>query len=321
MNRAIKIALLALAFLPLTYLAEAAISLSFVPRASASLPSGLFVDPRDFTATCDGDTTGAHDDAPGFRLALATHLPVVIPYPGCEWITQVPAIKNGDKIFSFGGSGPYDDLGSGTTPRIFIPSIVAATNNCAFDVAGFEGVTLENVTFNGWDRDIGTVAICNSGGVGGGRPQAFTHIINVSCSNVGTCIGAPTLEVASSDPTYCNIDTSGGLNTPVFQMDIRGLMTGHVCWSIYANFSDTHIDSIYMANNYNSCIAADTGAGVLLEIVNLRCEYSGHFDGHAVVLAGASIYIAGFGKAHLTNGFFDHTFGSCVRALKWLLPI
>ena len=310
MNRAIKIALLALVLLPLTYLAEAAISLSFVPRSQASLPPFLFADPRDYGATCAAGTfdvnDGTHDDAPGFNLALATGLPVVIPWPGCKWVTSVVAPADGATIFTFGGAGPYDALSTTTNPYIFVPSANTATYNCIFDTKGLEGVTWRYVTVKGWDRSMGTSTVCDSVGIANGRPQAFTTLDHVSISGMGNAIGGA-MDANCAPHTY-TVD----LAVPVFQLDINNLKVGHTCFGMYANYSDTHIQSMYMANIYNDCIASPGGGGAYLEISDGRCEYTGHFDANPVLFDGAGIYLSGVGGHHLTNMAFDHTFGSCI---------
>lgn len=275
---------------------------------------GFWVDPRGFgpVDTCSATyfylNDGTHDDSPAIQAAGASGSPVVIPFPGCKLVSQVAAPGNGFTVRSFGGTGAYDALfGTGpqaiTYPYLFVPTAAAttATNNCVIDTKGFDGVTLENITIIGQDRANGTSAFCNSVGIANGRPQAFAHLNSVSITNMA---GIGTATDGNCVPT-------GTLDAPVFQLDIRGLLMGHTCFGIYANYSDTHVVDAYMGNIYNSCISSPSGGGVSLDLSDIRCEFAGHYDSVPLFEDGAGMVLHGaFNK--LMNVQFDHIQGACI---------
>lgn len=291
---------------------------TFYPGPGAGVPSssgspaaqGAYANPRDYGATCATGTfnvnDATHDDGPGIRAAAATGLPVLIPWPGCKAVTQIPAPGAGATFFSFGGAGPYDSLGSANTlPYIFVPDAASsnATNNCIFDTKGYDGVTFKYLNIIGNSQFNGTVAYCNSVGIADSRPQAFAHFDHVSVSRMGNAVGGA---------MDSNCAPTGTLANPVFQFTFVQFNIGHTCFGMYGNFSDVHGFSFYGANIWHSCLVTPGASGVSVEIIGGRCEYTGHFGAEAVLFDGAGVYFAGLGMNHLTNWTFDHTFGSCI---------
>jgi len=287
---------------------------------AAGLPAGLFSDPRNFGATCGsaaGATTwnqnnGTNDDSPGINAALATGLPVLIPYPGCKLVTQVTAPGPGATLFSFGGSGPYDALGvcdgTGIHPAITHPVLcvpdaaTGATNKCIFDSMGYDGVTWNNITVIGTSMFNGVSAFCNSVGIAASRPQAFAFLNDVSISNMAG-IGGATDSVCQ--PT-------GTLDAPVLQIRINGLNMGHTCFGVYGNHSDAEMTNMYMGNIWNACIGSPTAGGISLTVNNFRCEFTGHFDANPIWKDGVAFYISSPGFVQLNNISFDHVMGACL---------
>jgi hypothetical protein len=177
-----------------------------VITALAGAPS-LFADPRNFGSAyspvrpfsqiCSGlfnVNDGTHDDAPAINAALATGLPVVIPYPGCKIVTTVQPQLNGWRIFGFGGGGQYNyggGIGIGTLPQIFVPNAAVSTltNNAVIDVNGRDGGMLDHLTMIDNYAGNGTVAVANSQGICCGLPQAFTDVSYVSFVNFSNGIG------------------------------------------------------------------------------------------------------------------------------------
>jgi hypothetical protein len=281
----------------------------------AAVQPGLFADPRDYGATC-GTGAGAstwnqnnatNDDAPGINFALATGLPVVIPFPGCKLVTQVAAPGHGATLFEFAGFGPDDALtGSNpalTQPYLYVPDAAKtnATNNCVFDTMGYEGVTWKNIIMIGQNEFNGTSAFCNSVGIANGRPQAFAHIFGSSISNMAG-IGVA---------TDSNCLPTGTLDAPVFQMTIIGLYEGHTCFGINANYSDTIISNWTVDNVYHACFTSPSGGGARTTISDSICEFNGHYDGGPLYNDGAAFYLNG-AFTHLSNIKFDHIFGQCI---------
>jgi hypothetical protein len=282
--------------------------------------AGLFVDPRDaaYGASCSSTfnvNNSSNDDAPGVQLALNTGLPVVIPFPGCKFVTQVHAVQvgssTGSTLFSFGGAGPYDALiGLGgeqalTSPYIFVPdAATGATNKCIFDTVGLEGVTWRYITVIGNSMFNGISAFCNSVGIANGRPQAFATLDHVSITDMAGIGGA----------TDSTCQPTGTLDVPVFQLSITSLKMGHDCFGIYGNYSDVFATDLIMGNIWNSCLASPTGGGISLSASNWRCEFTGHFDSNPIYRDGVAIYVSQPGRMQLSNITFDHVMGQCIAA-------
>ncbi len=150
-----------------------------------------YADPRQFGASCAGNSSV--DDSAGIQAALDTHVPVMIPYPFCTVTNKINFSRDGDTIFSFGSGGRYNSNIPGN-PYIFVNNGLwdnrATSLNCAIDTRGYDNVTIKNLAFRGNFNLVGSVAMCNSVGLQGGRAAAFLNLQDVACLNMGNCIGA-----------------------------------------------------------------------------------------------------------------------------------
>lgn len=277
-----------------------------------------YADPRQFGASCGSFfnvNNNTQDDAPGIMAAMATGVPVMIPYPGCKIASYVKASGNGQTLFSFAEGNTYNSNFPGS-PYIFVTNDVAtnsSSNNCAFDWNGYDGITLRNITFRGNYNLEGTVAICNSVGIRAGLGAAFLNIDNVSINNMGGGIGAAMQSVSSYPSTNCQ--PVGSLMNPVLQIRGHGLNIIGSCNAMYGNFSDVHLNDVFIANSQGACLAIPSGGGAALDVDNFRCEYNfpspnsaGFFlDGAGIVLNTAA------GGQHFANVVCDHIAGSCIQ--------
>jgi hypothetical protein len=291
-----------------------------MPTASGSIATagGYYADPRDYGAKCSWSTYSTNDDtnddAPGFNEAMQlTFLPVIVPLPGCKLVTQVQMHQNGNRIFSFGsGSQYFNNDGANTPPypHLFIPdaAVTDATNSCAIDTMGFDGVQIDHISILGTNSFNGTVAICNSVGLANSAPAAFLGLYDVYVTGVANAVGtAMTAAVPGvGDALGSGCDATGPLGSPVFQIRASHVTFDNTCTGFNGNFSDLHLDDAFFANQKGPCFSAP--AGTAIEMVNVRCEYNYNFYG--VKFNGAGFYFDNSGVGvRLANITTDHTYG------------
>lgn len=286
---------------------------------------GTFADPRNFGSAysparpfnqiCASGlfnvNDGTHDDGPAIRAALATGLPVVIPWPGCKVITTIQAQLNGWHIFGFGGGGQYNQPQSGveTLPELYIPDASALTGGCAIDVNGLDGGMLDHLTIKDATEGNGQVALCNSQGICCGYPQAFTDVAYVSFVNLGNGIGSA---MSNGDPIgHTGCTPTGSLGNPVLQMRITHSHFINNCYGIYGNLSDMIIESSYFGDQDAQAIATPGGGGVSTKITNNRFEYNGYGANYGSQNQGTTVLLPG-SRYIITDNDFDHNAGPCL---------
>lgn len=273
-----------------------------------------FADPRNFGGYCDSNfnaNNSTHADDTGLQAALNSGYPVLIPNPGCKIASGITGGADGQTIFSY-GSGNYYNASYLASPYIFVTDAVAGTSkNCAIDTAGYDGFTLSHITMKANYNAEGTVALCDSVGIRSPRAAAFLNIDQVSIENFGAGIGSA-MTVVSGGVNACT--PTGSLGNNVFQIRGHGLIIQNTCNAMYGNFSDVHLDDVFVSDSQGVCMATSPGGGGGISLSNFRCEYNfpETLNSNAYYLDGTGIYLSGFGVIQLVNVSCDHVNGSCV---------
>lgn len=298
-----------------------------------------YADPRAFGAYCSTNfntNNTTQDDAAGIQAALNTGVPVMIPYPGCKLANKVAASTDNQTIFSFASGGQYNHNYLGN-PYIFIPNDLwtnrATSLNCAVDTNGYDNITIKNISFRSNYALVGSVAVCNSysagsiPGIRNGRAAAFLNLENVTCGNIGNCIGSsmigyfddnggtPYGSAAPCTPTTAGMGTIDVLRTNVFQVRAKGLDMIGSCMGIYGNISDMHLTDWYGASINHNVIASLAGYGSGWDITNGRIEYSGYGTNSNTIFYndGAGAFLDAPYGVNMSNITCDHQYGQCIH--------
>lgn len=296
-----------------------------------------YADPRAFGASCAGNTS--IDDSAGIQAAINTNKPVLIPGV-CTIVNKLNFSNDGQTIFSFGSGGRYNSNYPGSSPYLFVNNGLwdnrATSLNCAIDTNGYDNVTVKNLAIRANFGLVGSVAMCNSTGIRSPRSAAFLNIQDVSCLNIGNCVGAAMVSYFDDNPS--NPGTPYGGNTPctpistqlagygagvvgihnnVFQVRAKGLDMIGSCMGMYGNFSDFHMTDFYGAALMHNVVASLAGFGSAWEFNNGRVEYSGYGSNATPKVYfndGAGLYFDSVFGIGVTNLTCDHQYGTCMTA-------
>ena len=237
-----------------------------------------YADPRQFGASCSAPLSGS-DDRAGIAAALATGVPVMIPYPGCALASTLQFTANGQTLFSFGAYSQYVVGGPPalTSPYIFVTNaLTSSANNCAIDWNGYDNITLHHINmYDNFGAYTGTTAICDSQSNARNSTSAFLNIDGVSISNFGTGIGQPT---DASGNSTCAPSTSITVGNSTMQIRGQGLTVSSSCYGMLGNFSDVHLSDVYfdaIANQGYATMGSSSGA---IDMANVRCEQTQPFQ-------------------------------------------
>lgn len=218
-----------------------------------------WADPRNYGAVCGANwnvDNGTDNDGPGITAAQATGYSVIIPYPGCKVASTVVYSGNGHNITSF--NPPINYSGAAVNPMpaamgsIFLPTALASSGqNCAFDFHGWTHVSLSNMLIQGAAQNNGSTALCDSYSDGSGNaPQNhtddFTHVFNVTGTNLGMLFGDSTS--SSGVPTTQPCGGSSCMGGSFVQLQMENFLANHVWWAFNINFSDAHFSNFYIDN-------------------------------------------------------------------------
>lgn len=219
-----------------------------------------WADPRNYGAVCGANwnvDNATDNDGPGITAAQATGYTVVLPYPGCKLATTVRYSANGHNITSF--NPPMNYSGPAISPMppamgsIFLPTALASSGqNCGFDFYGWTHVSLSNVLIQGALQNNGATALCNSFSLSSGNnPQNgsddFTHVFNITGTNLGMLFGDSTN--SSGVPTTQPCNTGSCMGGSFVQLQMENFVINHVWWGIDLNFSDSHFSNFYIDND------------------------------------------------------------------------
>lgn len=296
-----------------------------------------YADPRWYGAYCSSNyntNNATQDDSVGIQAAINSNYPVRIPVPGCKLANKVNFTNDGQVIYGNGQGGRYNS-NYPNRPLLFMPNNLwdnrATSLNCAIDTAGYDNVTLRNITMRANFNLVGSVGVCNSVGIQSGRGAAFINLENVAFLNMGNGVGAAMVSYFDDNggspyngATPCTpISTDGGgygaaidlLNNNVFQLRAKGVDMIGSCMGMYGNFSDVHLSDFYGANINHNVLASLAGYGSAWDITLGRVEYSGFGAATNTVFVndGAGMFFDGPFGVNVSNITCDHQYGSCIK--------
>lgn len=178
-----------------------------------------FADPRwwgNGTNVCTSNfnsNNNVDDDSSEIQSAISSGYPVRIPKPGCKLANRVTFTNDRQTIFGEGTGGGYNHNYMGSGAYIFLPNDLwtnrSTSLNCAIDIAGYDNSTIRNISFRANFGLVGSVAVCNSIGIQGGRAAAFVNMENVMFGNLGNGVGAALTSYFDYDDTSTTSNTLG----------------------------------------------------------------------------------------------------------------
>lgn len=270
-----------------------------------------YASPRWFGGYCDSNfntNNNFHDDAAGILAAAGNSIgaPVLIPAPGCKIASQIVYNRHGIVLFTFAHAAVYNgtsSFGPGPIkPYIYVPDNVtqiAAINTNGYDSSGFFNLLVKAASQSG---AMGASFVNRSGPVQSGESAQFSNFENVSCADMGTCLG-----YAVTAGTCNQI----GVPNDNAQWYMQNVHVGQGCFGVMANATDNIFNMGSFSDMSAQCFGTfDNGGnhvGYAGTISNVRCEYS-NFGGSGGGPTGSGLYYNSGIGIEITNYETDHTY-------------